>query len=87
MGLRPTCPLSSAHVLQIGETDPQRVCPRQEETGDRDGVPWLLGLPPASQSLGSGYTHCRCAQNPGRCWKDISWALVTDGTALFMLGP
>lgn len=86
MGLRLTCPLPLAHAIQAGETDPQWDCQRQEETRERDVVPWLLGLPLASHSLGSGYTHCPGTQNPGYCWKDISWDLVTDSTVLFMLG-
>lgn len=68
-----------------GDTDPQRVCQGQE-TGERKVVPWLLGLLPAPRSLGSGYTHCRCAQNPGRCWKEISWDLVAGSTVIYA-GP
>lgn len=45
MGLRPTCPLSSAHVLQVGETYPQWVCRRQGRgMGCRGCSAYLLHL-------------------------------------------
>lgn len=83
MSLRLTCLLPPVHVLQMGETEPQWICQKQEETGEREVVPWLSGLPPQPQSLGSSYIHCHCAQKPGHCWKEINWALVTE--ALFYL--